>query len=182
MISKKTLGLAAALAIAGGAHAATYTFELRGSGTYEAPGTDGCSPFDPTSPECPHTVPWLGTLTVQTRSAADGSYTEGTLPSVVLDSNFVSFATDGYATGNLFPAEPVVTIAGGVASLDMQFFDYPWSSFAANGSGASYESDPGTHGGMTSLSGTLLAVPEPAGAALAVAGLAVLGLVRRRRR
>jgi hypothetical protein len=193
----KTVLLAIALASSAisARAAATFVFDVSGSGVYAAGGTEGCSPSHPD--ECLHDTDWRGVLTVQTVSDADGSYNvggvvdnewvPGGIVRVALSSNVGGTDIDAQAFPGAqyfpdsFPYE--VTI------VDHRIASIQWySEETPDGSGNLHIDDfnvqffsDAYHDAYADVRGTLTAVPEPCGIALSLLGLATVGLAVRRR-
>lgn len=177
--------MAAALAMisAGAQASSSFTLEIRGAGQYGEYGWG-----DVLQP-----VGWFGSLIVETSSRADGIYTDADLLSIDYRSNygdtFLFHAGDGEVTedtemGTLtYGMEPgaSVTISGGrITSVDFHYqAEWPgmgsFDGLQAAGSvitmGGQFQWNP--HFTDAELSGTVTDVPEPANAALLLAGLLV---------
>jgi hypothetical protein len=170
------LGLAAlltALAPVGSARAdATYLLTLSGTDEHTYP------PCRLVFPHCGETVdlPWNGLLTIVIDSNADGTFGES-------DVTSFSFAVDPGRLVLPFSPGSITVSDGRVTSVDI--FNYPTGDFQFlhfAGLSVSYFSffDTG-HFGADFATGTLTAVPEPGGAALALCALACAGAARSRR-
>lgn len=181
--------MAAALAMisAGAQASSSFTLEIRGGGEYGDYYTLPQPNGDPLWP-----VYWMGSLTVETASGGDGFYTGADLQSITFVTDhgdgFTFHAGDGVVTdvndyGTFtYGMEPgaSVTISGGlVTSVD---FHYLWEFPGGTADGVLAEGLSiktagmmlySPHGYDAELNGILTQVPEPANAALLLAGLLV---------
>ncbi|MGH8796491.1 MAG: PEP-CTERM sorting domain-containing protein [Caldimonas sp.] len=163
---------------AGSAHAATFDFNLEGTSTtlwnpYAHP---ECLTGD--APGCrePHVVPWIGSMHVQTDSFADGTYFGAHLLSFGFTSNLFAYPD---LPGWSHP--PTITLfSGKVASVSLHG-DGDNSFFDIRGFDASFQQGE-PHADFITATGTLAPVPEPDTGTLLLAGLALVGIVARRRR
>jgi len=192
--------LAAALSAASSVAQADASFEfaIHGAGNFAAGGTDGCSPEHPE--ECVRRIDWVGTLTVETTSNADGVYDVGHLGAdnwvpggivrVRMTSNAGATDVDAQAPpgAQFYPDEfpYAVTIAGGrVTAIEWASENTP-DPFEADGwlridgMNIAFMSDT-YHGTYADVTGTLSPIPEPGSLALALGGLAVVAAGVRRR-
>lgn len=138
-----------------------------------------------TTPQCsgPRDVQyaWGGILTVVVDSATDGTYTGPDLESVRMVGNVGSFLL---ASQQPDPFYTVTVTDGQVSSLQLHpFIDTladvsAWDDFS--GLSVIYYGSGGHHYGGTSGTATLSPIPEPAPAALLLAGLAMGAALRRR--
>ncbi|HEX7686966.1 MAG TPA: PEP-CTERM sorting domain-containing protein [Burkholderiaceae bacterium] len=128
--------------------------------------------------------PWTGTLDVTLPSWADGTYDASTAH-VVMDSFLGGFDSDAWVG---IPFWGSITVSGGfVTSIDATWY-YPSApdvTLTFAGLTMDYDQPHEHHYGPTVGGATLQVpvplptVPEPAGWALALAGLAVVGRLRR---
>ena len=183
--------LASALAPAG-ALATTYVADLSGSGVHVDNYGTGI-------------VPWTGTVTVVVDGASDGSFSGATLESITLASN-IALLDYAYLKGQslqpfyydpfdyvLVGPEPgtSVTIANGELAGLALVDDYAYATFVLSGMSATsttvcrFELECQGAPEFYELSGSLTArastVPEPANAALLLAGTALAAWALRRR-
>jgi hypothetical protein len=138
-----------------------------------------------TTPQCsgPRDVQyaWGGILTVVVDTAADGSFTGPDLESVNFTGNVGSFTLSQLVAD---PFYAVTVTDGQVSSLQLHpFIDTlldvsAWDDFS--GLSVIYYGSGGHHYGGTSGTATLSPIPEPAPAALLLAGLAMGAALRRR--
>jgi MYXO-CTERM domain-containing protein len=163
---------ALALTATGTRAAVTYSLDVRGTALVWSleSGGDG------------NMVPWSGQLTIETPDGADGTWFN---PQLALESDlaFASFDTRSVP----YPTEEVwVTVQGGkVTSLSGEYKD----SEVENGYflrdvnfyGNSMSDGYFDRFNLVDATGALSSVDEPGGGALALAGFAALGVVRRRR-
>lgn len=162
---------AAALALgSASASAATFSMSLAG------PAYTGSTPSCGLAQECAVGIPWLGTLTVETDSTADGLYTEGNLGVVTLDSNLFSFDRPADTENNYY-SNAFVTLSNGIpVSLDIVFGTSPFEIFAVYGMSASYTLTDLRGGLETVGNARVFEVPEPSAAWLMLAGLGAIGI------
>jgi len=181
---------AAALAMisAGAQASSTFNLEIRGAGEY---GEYGMTPQPNGDPLWP--VYWYGSLTVETSSRADGVYTGTDLLSIDYQSNYGStfsyLAGDGETTDpdtgltqGMAPGASVTISGGRITSVDFHYLaEWPgtglFDGLQASGSSISMggEFTYNSHYTDAELSGTVTDVPEPASAALLLAGLLITG-------
>ena len=162
---------------------ADYTSFLALSGSYTfTPGV--CTVPGP----CATTSPWLGTVTVVTDSAVNGSYTGDHLLAVTLVTDKqlgAGFSLLAPATGQW--GFSVVLAGGEATSINGTYPDVSNSrleTYSFSGLQLAYDAGYGYHAGTAQGSATLTPIapaPEPASYAMLLAGLAVLSFVSRRR-
>lgn len=173
MTRLRILAAAALAAVAATAHAEHFQYAVDLSGTYSIGGTEGCTPPDFDQPACPRAGKLAATLSFDTPSDADGSYMVGsdiTNFVVTLGALPEDFLFGGV---NLTSGVP----NGGVEAFDeSERFSFDWATRSAW-----YSYDYGYHGANGTFSGTLSAVPEPPLSWTLLAGLAAVGVLRRRR-
>ncbi len=190
----RTLALLVCAALAhAGAHAATYVADLAGSGLHVSNFGD-------------EQVPWTGHVTVVVDGTQDGTYAGDTLESITLSSN-LALLDYAYLKGQtqvpyyytpfdyiLVGPEPgtSVSLAGGKLTGFNLVDDYAYATFVLSGMTATTttvcrfdlecQGAPEFYGLEGTLTSHASAVPEPAGAALFLAGLALAWRLNSRRR
>lgn len=178
----------------------TYTLDVQGSGTYfyyfGVPG--GCTPDGPGYPLCTISeanVSWSGALRITT-AYVQGVVTGADLEAVDFSANFGGFTyrygdqqgpCQGDACLNTYigfdPSSSLTIENGQVMSLDLEY-DFPGGAFLTNGLQVSEDPGGGGHASdawwVTGVATQVSSIPEPATAALCIAGLALLSRKVRR--
>ena len=174
-----------------GAQATTYVADLAGGGLHSSNTGD-------------EQVSWTGEVTVVVDGSQDGTFAGDTLESITLASN-LALLDYSYLKGQtlapfyytpfdyiLVGPEPgtSVTIADGRLTGFHLVDDYPYAFFVLSGMTATTttacrfdlecQGTPEFYGLTGTLTARAAAVPEPAGAALLLAGLALVAVTRRR--
>ena len=133
------------------------------------------------------TAPWAGTITVETASAGDGTFSGDDLLSLTFDTTLVQFTTDGNFSGIFSPSFAMATVQNGVVSVGLRFLLNEYTSLDVVGSNASYLFSGAHHGGTITGEaligpGLIVPVPEPDTYALMLAGLLLVPSLMKRHR
>jgi hypothetical protein len=172
-MKRKFLAVAAAAFALGSASASAATFTLNLSGTgFETVSTE-CGPG---LPDCMPAVAWFGTLTVETTSAADGTYSGLDVPLVALDTNLYTFSLDTAADTSCCDLISVTLAHGTPVAFGIAYNPTPFENFTVDGLHATFLVETNGRGGVFPSSGgdaTVFEVPEPASPVMLLAGLAV---------
>lgn len=126
----------------------------------------------------PVTLPWNGSMTVTTTSAADGVYTGDELIDLTLNTSRASFSVDGHGVGySIASASLFVTLAGGeVVAIDgsVTYGTGPFEVVRFETDQLRYIFEGAHHVGPSEGTATYAAIPEPGAYALLLAGLTLV--------